>query len=54
MNNNRIRLNDKQKILPGTRPRQYFALELGDACNIVLNYILSRAENVTTMLTNKS
>lgn len=40
-------------MLHCTRPRQYFALELGDACNIVLNYILSRAENVTTMLTNK-
>lgn len=48
-----MRLNDKQKILPGTRPRQYFALELGDASNIVSNYILSRTENVTTMLTNK-
>ena len=47
-----ITLTDSQKSLVNTLPQQYLSLELGNACNLILAYILSKAKNGTAVLTN--
>ena len=47
-----ITLTDSQKALVNTLPSQYINLNLGDTCNVVLAYILSKAEDNIAMLTN--
>ena len=47
-----ITLTDSQKSLVNTLPSQYINLNLGDACNVVLAYILSKAQDNIAMLTN--
>lgn len=47
-----IALTDSQKSLVNTLPQQYINLNLGDACNVVLAYILSKAQDNIAMLTN--
>lgn len=51
---NQFKLNDEQKsFINSTLPQQYLSLELGNACNIILAYILSKAKNGTAVLTNE-
>ena len=45
-------LTDSQKSLVNTLPSQYINLNLGDTCNVVLAYILSKAQDNIAMLTN--
>ena len=47
-----ITLTDSQKSLVNTLPSQYINLNLGDTCNVVLAYILSKAQDNIAMLTN--
>ena len=47
-----ITLTDSQKSLVNTLPQQYINLNLGDTCNVVLAYILSKAQDNIAMLTN--
>ena len=47
-----ITLTDSQKSLVNTLPSQYVNLNLGDTCNVVLAYILSKAQDNIAMLTN--
>ena len=47
-----ITLTDYQKSLVNTLPSQYINLNLGDTCNVVLAYILSKAQDNIAMLTN--
>ena len=47
-----ITLTDEQKSLVNTLPSQYINLNLGDTCNVVLAYILSKAQDNIAMLTN--
>lgn len=49
-----ITLTDYQKSLVNTLPSQYINLNLGDTCNIILAYILSKAKNGTAVLTNEN
>lgn len=51
---NQFKLNDEQKsFINSTLPQQYLSLELGNVCNIILAYILSKAKNGTAVLTNE-
>ena len=47
-----ITLTDSQKSLVNTLPSQYIDLDLGDTCNVVLAYILSKAQDNIAMLTH--